>query len=80
MKEMNKARSRLRRAATDTNHDAHGLLVGAGIDQQPQTVRVTMISGTHQRRVSVLRVDLPPHKNRSTQWHKDFKKNSSERM
>jgi hypothetical protein len=39
-----------------TTHIACGILVGAGIDQQPRTVRATMPSGTHQRRISTLRV------------------------
>ena len=45
----------LSKAATDTNH-VLGLLVSTGIDQQPHTVRVTIVGGKHQRRVSVLRV------------------------
>ncbi len=43
------------KAATDT-HIGHGLLVGAGIDQQPRTVRVTIRRGPNQRRASILRV------------------------
>jgi hypothetical protein len=33
-----------------------GLLIGAGIDQQPHAVRVTTRSGPHQRRLSALSV------------------------
>jgi hypothetical protein len=32
-----------------TTHIALGILVGAGINQQPHTVRVTILRGTHQR-------------------------------
>jgi hypothetical protein len=39
--------------ATGT-HPIIGILVGAGIQQQPSAVRVTIVSGTNQRRVSVL--------------------------
>ena len=41
-----------------TTHSILGLLVGAGIDQQSHTIRVTISSGTHQRRQSDLRVGL----------------------
>ena len=34
---------------------AFGLLVGPNIDQQPHTVRVTVCSGTYQRRATALR-------------------------
>jgi hypothetical protein len=34
----------------------HGLFVGAGIDQQPRAARVTIFSGPHERRQSVLRI------------------------
>ncbi len=36
-------------------HHVLGVLVGAGIQQQPRAVRVTILSGPHQRRPSVLR-------------------------
>ncbi len=35
-----------------------GLLVGAGIDQQPHAVRVTMPGGPNQRRPSFLRIEF----------------------
>jgi hypothetical protein len=41
------------KTATDT-HIVSGLLVGAGINQQPQTFRVTIISDANKRCVSVL--------------------------
>ena len=40
-------------------HIVLGLLVGAGIQQQPRTVRVTIASGFNQRRISVLRPPPP---------------------
>ncbi len=42
-------------ATTDT-HIVLGILVGAGIQQQPKTVRVTFRSGQNQRCASALRV------------------------
>jgi hypothetical protein len=45
--------------ATTRTHLVSGLLVGAGIQQQPRAVRVTTASGQNQRRRSALRA--PPH-------------------
>ena len=45
----NKSKKCHSKAATDT-HIILGILVGAGIDQQLHAVRVTTVSGTHQRR------------------------------
>jgi hypothetical protein len=41
-------------------HIVTGILVGADIQQQPHAVRVTLLSGTHQRRQSVLRACMVP--------------------
>jgi hypothetical protein len=71
----------LKRSATDT-HIALEVLVGAGMDQQPHTVRATMIRGNTQRRHSALRVGLtatnkaPPQ----TQWkHQNIHRKSNRR-
>ncbi len=53
-----KIRSKQAHKQQPTTHPVFGLLVGAGINQQPQTVRVTIRSGTHERRISILRVEL----------------------
>ncbi len=37
-------------------HLRRGIRVGAGIDQQPHAVRVTLLGGPYQRRLSELRV------------------------
>ena len=43
-------------------HFAFGLRVGAGIDQQPHAVNVTVTHGVEQRRRSFLRIGFrPPH-------------------
>jgi hypothetical protein len=39
-----------------TTHIIRGVLIGAGINQQPQTRRVIIFSGTNQRSVSVLQI------------------------
>ena len=49
----NKLRLNLGNAVTDT-HLVFDILIGAGVDQQPHTVRATKTSGTHQRRPSAL--------------------------
>ena len=41
-----------------TAYIVFGILFGAGIDQQSHTLRVTMVSGPNQRRVSKLRVEF----------------------
>jgi hypothetical protein len=51
-------------------HIGFGIFVGAGIDQQPRTVRVTPLSGTHQRRPSVLRVEFASASQRSQKMGK----------
>jgi hypothetical protein len=55
-------------ASTYTHtHLVRGILVGAGIQQQPRAVRVTIESGPNQRRVSVLRAhaNVPSDNNTS---------------
>ncbi len=42
-------------AEDQDTHLVLGILVGAGIEQQPRAVRVTLVTGPNQRRVSVLR-------------------------
>ncbi len=46
-----------RKTRRPTTHITIRLLVGAGFDQQPHTVRVASLSGIHQRRPSELRVE-----------------------
>ncbi len=41
-----------------TTHTLRGLLVGAGIDQQPRTVGATILSRKNQRRPADLRVSI----------------------
>ena len=48
------------KAVTDT-HVGLGILVGAGIDQQPCTVRAAIPSGAEQRRRSALRRTCNTH-------------------
>ena len=59
-----------------TTHPGLGLLVGADIDQQPHTVRVTIHSGTHQRRESALRIEYAssPHGHASQTRQKQIQK------
>jgi hypothetical protein len=46
-------------AKNNSTHHFRGIHVGAGIDQQPHAVRVTIRSGKHQSREPiVLRVEL----------------------
>ncbi len=45
--------------ARTRTHRSLGLLVGAGIQQQPRAVRVTTVSGHNQRRPSALRARVP---------------------
>ncbi len=52
-----------------------GLLVGAGIDQKLRTVRVTTHSGTNQRRLSDLRIEVAA--TRTAQWKN--RRNSTEK-
>jgi hypothetical protein len=48
-----------RRGRPTRTHLIRGLLVGAGIQQQPRTARVIPFSGQNQRRPSVLRARMP---------------------
>jgi hypothetical protein len=47
---------------TDLTHPVCGILVGAGIKQQPRAVRVTFLHSQKQRRHSILRAcaNRPP--------------------
>ena len=49
-----------RSGSRTTTHIRLGILVGAGIQQQPRAVRMTIHRGQNQRRHSVLRVRVPP--------------------
>ena len=63
--------------ATDT-YTVLGMLVGAGIDQQPHTVRVTMISGILQCCAFDLRVELTGARTESMPSHtRSSKKNAA---
>ncbi len=58
MEQRNSARKDAAGQQRQTTHLVFGLLVGSGIDQQPRTVRVNTVGGTHQRSVSVLRFEF----------------------
>jgi hypothetical protein len=57
---LNKAHARNTRTRT---HIRLGILVGAGIQQQPRAVRTTNVSGPNQSRPSVLRAPPPMSEN-----------------
>jgi hypothetical protein len=70
MNTQNKNRNYNKKGTTATQrtktHIVSGILVGAGIDQQPHAVYATLLSGAHQRR----RSDLQASRRKLTLSHK----------
>ena len=55
-KTINHTRAQPKRLHADPTHLILHLFIHAGFQQQPHAVRMTLLSGTHQRRPSALRV------------------------